>query len=353
MKKHLMNKHNVKIVLFGLGLLLILASFSGCLVDLGLGGGVTPGPGNQLTVVVNPPSGYPPLDVTITASGVTEGQYTITVGGHTYTQGSNIKPLTLYSLPCEGEVVWERPGYATQRAQFYIALDNKPPVVGRLRLNGLDDLWYLHPRHRYICDNPDVYDPEGGPVTLVDVHVQVARKGEEDTVFCPPYAGPGIYHAFDRNHRLIENAFVFHSTWTGPVDTAFNIHPLWHKGRAYAVDAVVNWGGAVYQCKKKIEADPDQAHKNHEPGLSGSGWKEYWKKKPDEIVYGTGLPFSPPGYGESGYPGNGTNCSIDWSKVRQPATETTITETWQDQDGGETTKSWTIPTGPDPGCNIY
>jgi len=283
----------IKMALFGLGIGLALMCLSSCILDLG--GGVSPGPGNQLSVAVNPASGYPPLDVTITASGVTEGQYTFTVEGHTYTQGSDTKRVTLHALPCEGEVIWERPGYVTQRAQFYIALDNKPPVVGRLRLNGLDDLWYLHPRHRYIGDNPGTYDPEGGPVTLIEVHVQVARKSEEDTVFCPPYAGPGIYHALDRNHRLIENAFVFHSTWTGPLD-------------APGVQTGSHVGGYTY------------------------------------------LPFSPPGYGESGYP---FDACVEWLKAHQQATETTITETWRDQDGGETTKSWTIPTGPDPGCNIY
>jgi len=258
---------------------------------------------NQLSVAVSPSSGYYPLNVTITISGVTEGQYSVIVEGHTYTQGSNILCVTINHLPCEGEVIWERPGYATQRAQFYIALDNKGPVIGMIRLNGLDDLWSLHPRYRYIVDAPDAYDPEGGPVTLVDAHVQVARKIEEDTIFCPPFVGvnppkPDVYHAFDRNRRTIENAFVFHCTWTGPIDKL-------------GVQTDSHVGGYTY------------------------------------------LPFSPPGYGESGYPGQGTNCKIDWSRDRAPASMTTITETWRDQDGAETTESWVIPTGPDPGCRIY
>jgi len=294
-------KSLTKLTLFGVGLLLALLALNGCLIDLG--SGVTPTPGNELSVAVSPLSGYYPLNVTITISGVTEGQYSVIVEGHTYAQGSNILCVTIRHLPCEGEVIWERPGYATQRAQFYIALDNKGPVIGMIRLNGLDDLWSLHPRYRYIVDAPDAYDPEGGPVTLVDAHVQVARKTEEDTVFCPPFVGvsppkPDVYHAFDRNRRTIENAFVFHCTWTGPIDKL-------------GVQTDSHVGGYTY------------------------------------------LPFSPPGYAESGYPGQGTNCKIDWSRDRAPASMTTITETWRDQDGAETTESWVIPTGPDPGCNIY
>jgi len=284
----------IRSALFMLGLLLALLCVQGCLFD-----GVTEA--NLLTVVVNPSSGYPPLDITITCGGVVGGQYSYIVEGHTYTQGSNVKHVTLHLLPCEGEVVWERPGYVTLRAQFYVALDNEGPVIGVPRLNGLEDLWYIHPRYRYIVDFPDAYDPDGGPVTLVDAHVQVARKGiVEDTVFCPPYTGihppiPDVYHALDRNHRLIENAFVFSSTWTGMLDLA-------------GVQTESHTGGY------------------------------------------TGLPFSPPGYGESGYPFN--TCS-EWPKVSQPATTTLLTATFQDVDGAETTESWTIPTGPDPGCNTY
>jgi len=304
-------KLTIRFTLFGVGMLLALLALNGCLIDLG-GGGVTPAPGNELSVALSPSSGYYPLDVTITIGGVAEGQYSVIVEGHTYTQGSNIFCVTIKHLPCEGEVIWERLGYATQRAQFWIGLDNEGPVIGLIRLNGLDDLWYLHPRTRYIVDAPDAYDPEGGPVTLVDVHVQVARKTVieddlviliEDTVFCPPFVGvnppkPDVYHAFDRNRRTIENAFVFHCTWTGPLDMA-------------GVQTDSHLGGYTY------------------------------------------LPFSPPGYGESGYPGNGHNCSVDWSRDRASASMTTITETWRDQDGAETTESWVIPTGPDPGCNIY
>ena len=292
-----MKMMKMRSALLGLGLLFVLLSLGGCLVDLGEGAlPVAPG---GLHVSVSPASGYYPLSVSVvvTPPGV-GGQYTFTVEGHTYTQGSNVLRVVLHLLPCEGEVIWERQGQPVQRAQFSVALDNRGPVVGRIRLNGLDDLWYLHPRTRYLVDTPDVYDPEGGPVELVAAHVKVARKAEEDTVFCPPYAGPGVYHAFDRNHRLIDNAFVFHCTWTGALD-------------APGVQTGSHVGGYTY------------------------------------------LPFSPPGYGESGYPGQGVNCGPGWPKGGAPATTTTITETWRDRDGAETTVSWDIPTGPDPGCNTY
>ena len=337
----------IRFTLFGVGMLLALLALNGCLIDLG--SGVTPTPGNELSVAVSPLSGYYPLNVTITISGVTEGQYSVIVEGHTYAQGSNILCVTIRHLPCEGEVIWERPGYATQRAQFYIALDNKGPVIGMIRFNGLDDLWYLHPRYRYIVDAPDAYDPEGGPVTLVDAHVQVARKTEEDTVFCPPFVGvsppkPDVYHAFDRNRRTIENAFVFHCTWTGPTDEAYNVHPSWKVTRIYYQGDLVNWNWNAYECKKDNVL-------GIEPGVA-SNWKSKWIDR-GSVGYGTSLPFSPPGYGESGYPGNGTNCAIAWPTGSASASMTTITETWRDQDGAETTESWVIPTGPDPGCNIY
>ena len=332
-------KHMTKLMLFAVGMLLALICLHGCFPWE-----TAPGPGNQLRVAVNPSSGYPPLDVTITADGVTEGQYTFVVEGHTSTQGSNIKRVTLHLLPCEGEVIWERPGYVTQRVTFRVTLDNESPIIGIPRLNGLADLWYLHPRKRYIVDFPDARDPDGGPVTLVDVHVQNAWKLREDlgedTVFCPPYEGQGVYHAFDRNRRLIENAFVFHCTWTGPPDTALNIYPLWDKTITYKKGAKVNRNGKAWECLKNNT-------------LGGKDWLEHWKKIGD-VKYGTNLPFSPPGYGESGYPGSGTNCPpIEWSKDRTPATMTTITATFRDEHGIETTESWDLPTGPDPGCNIY
>ena len=327
----------IRSALFGLGILLALLCVQGCLFD-----GVTEA--NLLTVVVNPSSGYPPLDITITCGGVVGGQYSYIVEGHTYTQGSNVKYVTLNLLPCEGEVIWERPGYVTQRAQFYVALDNEGPVIGVPRLNGLEDLWYIHPRYRYIVDFPDAYDPDGGPVTLVDAHVQVARKLQEDTVFCPPYEGPGVYHAFDRNRRLIENAFVFHSTWTGPIntDTAW---PEWVQSNSYVVANRIQFEQRIYTCIVSHVADED----NRPP--IGTSWQVFWVQS--GWVNGTNLPFSPPGYGESGYPGNGWNCPIGWSTNSAPATTTTITVTFRDQDGAETTESWTIDTSPDPGCNIF
>lgn len=332
-------KHMTKLMLFAVGVLLALVCLHGCFPWE-----TAPGPGNQLRVAVNPSSGYPPLDVTIAADGVTEGQYTFVVEGHTYTQGSNTKRVTLHLLPCEGEVIWERPGYVTQRVTFHVTLDNESPIIGTPRLNGLADLWYLHPRKRYIVDFPDARDPDGGPVMLVDVHVQVARKIQEDTVFCPPYEGPGVYHAFDRNRRLIENAFVFHCTWTGPIDTG-TAWPEWEQSHSYKVANRIRFEQRVYTCIKKHVATED-----NQPPI-GISWQVYWVRS--GWIDGTNLPFSPPGYGESGYPGNGINCPVGWSMDSAPTTTTTITVTFRDQDGAETTQSWDLPTGPDPGCNIY
>jgi len=326
----------IKAALFGLGIVLALICLNGC--DLGLGGG-SPGPGNLLSVTVNPSSGYPPLDVTITAAGVTEGQYTFIVGGHTYIQGSNIKRVTLHLLPCEGEVVWERPGYVIQKVTFNVTLDNEGPDPGQPVINGIRDLWTLQSGVRYLISFPDARDPDGGPVTLVDVHVQASLKLVEDTVFCPPYAGQGVYHARDRTGHLIENAFVIHSLWTGPLDAAFNVHPFWKATRYYEQGDYVNWNGKAYECKR------DNNTVGFEPGVS-PGWKGVWIDR-GPVGYGTNLPFAPPGYPEAGYPGAGTNCGIDgWPHHDMPTQMTTITATFRDQDGATTKESWEIPTMP-------
>jgi hypothetical protein len=331
-------KITIRLILFGTGILLSLACLNGCLFD------TQPAAGNQLIVSVDPTIGYPPVDVTIVASGVTDGQYSFLVEGHTYTQGDGTKIVTIHSLPCEGEVIWERPGYVAQTATFLVTLDNEGPIIGTPRLNGLEDLWYIHPRYRYIVDFPDAYDPDGGPVTLVDAHVKVALKLQEDTVFCPPYEGPGVYHAFDRNRRLIENAFVFHSTWTGPTDTG-TAWPEWVQSHSYKVSNRIRVVQRVYTCIKKHIAD----EVNRPP--AGTSCTVYWIQS--GWIDGTNLPYSPPGYGESGYPGNGTNCPIAWSTHSAPATTTIITATFRDEQGKDTTESWVIPTGPNPGCNTY
>ena len=311
-------------------LLLVLTSLSGCLFDVQT-------PENQLIVSVDPTSGYPPVDVAIVASGVTDGQYSFLVEGHTYTQGDGTKIVTIHSLPCEGEVIWERPGFVAQTATFLVTLDNEGPIIGTPRLNGLEDLWYIHPRYRYIVDFPGAYDPDGGPVTLVSVTVQASLKDVPDTVYCPPYEGPDVYHAKDRNGRMIENAFVFHSLWTGPTDAPHNIYPFWKVTRTYYEGDKVNKDNKAWKCL--ID------------GTEGSKkWNTHWKKIGD-AVYGTNLPFSPPGYGESGYPG--TPLCGEYDNTRRAAQTTTITATFRDEQGDETEESWVIPTGPDPGCNTY
>jgi len=301
-------------------------------------------PENGLTVVVDPSSGYPPLDITITANGVTGGQYSYIVEGHTYTQGSNIKHVTLHLLPCEGEVIWERSGYVTQRAQFDVTLDNESPNPGQLVIDGIRDKWNLQTGVRHIISFPDARDPEGGPVTLIDVQVRASLKLEDDTVFSPPYSGVGVYHARDRNGRMLENAFIIHSLWTGPIDAAFNVYPFWKATRIYVQGDWVNWNDKAYECKRDVNTV------GFEPGVS-PGWKAVWTDH-GPVGYGTNLPFSPPGYGESGYPGAGVNCGIDgWPHHSMESQITTVTTTWQDQDGAKTVESWDIPTSPYATCD--
>jgi len=207
----------IKMALFGFGIGLALMCLNSCVLDLGGNSGQGP---DVLAVTITPSSGYRPLAVTIVAKNAVEGgQFKLELEGKTKENSTGVFKVTVYESDSTGTLTWSKPGYASRQARIEIGFENEGPIIGRLRLNGLDDLWYLHPRYRYIVDFPDAYDPEGGLVTLVAAHVQVARKLQEDTVFCPPYEGPGVYHAFDRNRRLIENAFVFHSTWTGPIDT--------------------------------------------------------------------------------------------------------------------------------------
>jgi len=333
-------KPAIRFTLFGVGMLLALLALNGCLIDLG--GGVTPAPGNELSVAVSPSSGYPPLDIAITGSGVTGGQYTFVVEGRTYTQGSSIKHVTILALPCDGQVVWEREGYAMQTVDFHVALENEGPIIGIPRLNGIDNLWWIHPRSRYIVDFPDAYDPNNGAVTLISVTVKASLKNVPDTVYCPPYEGPDVYHAKDGNGRLIENAFVFHSLWTGHIDLG-STWDLWVQTHSYMAGDRVQIKGFAYQCILKHTSTLKR-----KPG-EGVKWETFWDKIGS--VVGTGLPFSPPGKGESGYPG-GPLCGA-YDQTRRSAQTTTITAIFEDEQGATTVGVWVITTGPDPGCNIY
>ena len=329
----------IKSTLFVTGLLLALLALNACLFS-----DTAPLPDNQFTLVADPSSGYYPLPGTLTATELTGGQYSFTLEGHTYTQGSNIIPVTFSILPCEAEVVWERPGYETQMATCTIALDNEGPDPGQLVINGINNRWTIQAGQRHIITYPNALDREGGPATLVSVHIQASLKGsEEDTVFCPTYAGPDVYHVYDRNGMLIKNAFAFHSLWTGPIDVAFNVHPSWKSTRTYFQGDLVNWNGNAYECKK------DDAI-GVKPGVT-AGWKKTWTDR-GPVGYGSNLPFSPPGYGESGYPGAGVHCDIDgWPDHSMMSQTTTITSTWQDQDGATTIDVQEIPTTPYVTCN--
>jgi len=246
------------------------------------------------------------------------------------------------ALPCDGQVVWEREGYAMQTVDFHVALENEGPIIGIPRLNGIDNLWWIHPRSRYIVDFPDAHDPNNGPVTLVSVTVKASLKNVPDTVYCPPYAGPDVYHAKDGNGRLIPNAFVFHSLWTGHIDLG-STWDLWEQTHSYVASDRVQLDRFAYQCTKKHTSTLKR-----KPG-EGAKWETFWDKIGS--VVGTGLPFSPPGYGESGYPG-GPLCGA-YDQTRRPAQTTTITAIFEDEQGATTIGTWVIPTGPDPGCNIY
>lgn len=197
-----------------LGAIFLLAVLSGCnwLVDP---------PPAALTLTATPDSGYPPLAVTLRAKGPVGGQYTFVVEGRTYQQVSNTLAVTLASLPCEATVVWMK-GSEVLEETIAVGLVNEGPVIGRPVLNGIANLWWIIPRSRYVVTFPDAHDPEGGPVTLIGATVHTTYLGELNTVFCPPYVGqhppqPDEYHV-GTGAGMLQNAFVFHSIWQGPID---------------------------------------------------------------------------------------------------------------------------------------
>jgi len=239
-----------------------------------------------------PDSAYPPCEVTLIALGVTGGQYTFSVEGKTYTQTNNMLVVTINELPLEVSVVWFD-GSDSQTATETIWLRNTGPVPGRLVLNFITNQWTLHAKERYIVTYPHAYDPEGGPIELIDVKVEWGIYGEL-AVFCPPYTGTfpwdgtvDEYHVRLDTGRMIYNAFMF----------------------------IQGWG---------LFIDNDSSNS-------------------------TMLPYSPPDWGVSGYPGGGT-CGLKWPTDTRQGTDVTITTTWEDEQGATTLDVQTIPANPYIGC---
>ena len=246
---------------------------------------------NVGTLTLNVPEfGYPPFEATLTAGGVVGGQYTFEVGGKTYTQGSTLT-VVIDELPCEVTVTWDNGGLP-QSVTKTIYLKNTGPVIGLPVLNGIVDLWTIHPRVRYIVTFPGTHDREGGPVTLVDVTVYHTGQQAYQAIFCPSYTGtggakPSVYRV-NTGQGDIENAFVFHSIWEEFLDT------------------------------------------------ETPGWV---------------LPMPPPSKSEDGYPGGrAATCPPLWPRNDIPGGMTIITPTFEDEMGARTTESWEIPTMFYPGC---
>jgi len=260
----------------------LLAALFGCTLSTD--------PTTQLTLWATPESGYPPLEVTLTAEGPSGGWFVFTIAGETFLQTDGTLVETIEDLPCTVQVVWTD-GTKDSVATKVIGLDNRGPVGGRPVLGHIVNRWVIIPRERYVVTFPDAYDPEGGPVTLVDVSVRtIGTVDEPNTVFCPPYVGenppkPDVYHVLTGS-GILENAFVFYSIWDGPLDVQ-----------------------------------------------TGS----------------MGLPFPPPDLSEMGYPG-GAQCTQGWPRDARPIITTIITATFEDEVGARTTESWWIPTSPYPGC---
>ena len=292
---------------------------------------------DQLVLSLTPGSGYAPQEISLRASGVSGGEFTLSFAGTDTINKTGLFTIIATEDNCTGTVTWRSDGGETQSADFFVKIKDAFAITGNIVLNGDAHLWGLHPRSRYVVSVPDL----APGWHIADVHVQVARKNVEDTVYCPPYAGPGVYHAASPvNNTLMNDAFVFHSTWNGNIDEAVNVYPPWGENHVYVKGDCVNWEDKAYRCRKDDTVGTKPNKK--------SAWEEI-----GDIHYGTGLPYSPPGYGESGYPGHGINCEPGWDKHSYPASITTITITFRNTDCESLTSSWDIPTMPDPGCNTY
>jgi len=95
----------------------------------------------------------------------------------------------------------------------------KPPAKIHRPLIGAGDDWYAMPLERTILRFGKGQDQYGNPTGLshsgwriTDVTIQCELKGEPDTVFNPP-CREGKFWADG-----IENACVWYSTWTGPIE---------------------------------------------------------------------------------------------------------------------------------------
>lgn len=247
--------------------------------------------GNVGTLTLSvPDSAYPPCEVTLIALGVEGGQYTFTVEGQTYTQTNNKLVVTINALPCEVTVVWFD-GSDSKTVTETIWLRNTGPIPGKLVLNFITNLWTLHAKTRYVVTYPHAYDPEGGPIKLIDVKVEWGPHGLL-AVFCPPYTGqippkPDVYHVRLSSGAMVYNAFMF----------------------------IQGWGVYI------------------EPTI--------------------GLPYTPPSQTNiDNYPHASATCGPFWPTDSRAGTDVEITSTWEDEQGAITVDVQTIPANPYIGCGV-
>jgi len=254
-----------------LKLILVLAS-----VLLALTGCSLIGPETGVLSLNIPLEGYPPMSVTLEAIGVSGGQYRWKVEGKTYNQPENELSVVIEKLPCVVTVTWVGDG-EPQEATQTIELLNTAPVIGDISFFGIDHTTIV-PRTKYIATF-DVSDKEGGPIRMVDasvyargwlqgelwdkshnyrvgdiandgIHVYetiirnrndeppsanwrqlgLEEQGTQNTIFCPPFVGenppkPDVYHVQIGSSEILDNAFMFFSMWSSPLDGASNNMP--------------------------------------------------------------------------------------------------------------------------------
>jgi hypothetical protein len=117
---------------------------------LSLAGCTVPEYVNPMAVTVSPATGHPPFTVTITVAGRHGGEYLFQLPDGDVRTDSPTITATVDCLDWHGSVVWTR-GDLCDMCEIVVEVVNAPPVIGRPTLAPFVE-WYLCPRQRTLLD---------------------------------------------------------------------------------------------------------------------------------------------------------------------------------------------------------